>query len=716
MARLYWVRRNDWEIGPVHERQFENMMTQRWFLETDEIRTSAHGNWLPAGQVVPRHAIRAELEDDSDVARETEARAEADDCSVRTPAPKDAPQWFQERRRRHAPRSSRRDRNHDDEQGDSQEDVFEDDQARDPRSARSQPVTDDFRFVTAEIDNREFLAQDRVRIHGGRREHEDDESDADARRGSERDDFDPSDSTAGRIRGRSRSGLEPSSDQDEAADQQDRSSRHRQRRGVKEPDNDVDDLEVEVFWDDDSFDGQQSPNTERHFRQQRREEPDSRGSKSRRRDDGDDSREDEHRPEGPRKQLRSEPVSQSSRQPTVAPDLPSEFELDVDAMRGDPEARVRKSIAPKKDDVWSHVDESIPGDDDSERRAAEAKREFKLKHTEPVDFAKAVQLAAHDPAASRPDLPVYEVEAPLMTDEERGIRKAIYEPYFLPLARAMLTTIGVQLCAMSVGVNAWCFLAFKRLFILGMEVFIPFGQGSGETLLETDLMFCGMAMACTAALPFLPLTYMLKMDGKVMPYLGTLGGAFFAALIFNRLVLQDAAGIALSVVFLCVPSLVTAGLAMTLGVKTPEKGSKQLLFGGWAAALMAGVAFAVSSPTFGFNNQVRHFPPFIEVFGLWSYLALIGYSAKLSLVYAVFYRWAKNLCDEATREFIVQHIVFHGLLSVVGLLALAGVQTGVLSGWASIPAALTAVTALVSQGFNFWSMASHVEPFLSRTK
>lgn len=695
LSRSYWVKRGDWEIGPVHERQFENMIEQRWFRETDEVRTSEHGAWQSAMRVVPRGAFQADSADEDQAEDELDDDAGADERFEQRPVPKDAPQWFRPRRGR--PASSRRaQRDLDEERFDaeSEDEAIED--ARSHRSGSQSPVppaSDDIHFVTAEIDNREFLAQDRVRVNGGLTDKDfDDDEDARGLRSKRRSD--------------SRSNEEPGQTHWPTSNRKQSSSARRERHRDEEQ------LEVEVFLDDDDV-PDASRSDERRARSHREVTEHSDDSNL----DVDfdyQSFENIGRKALPRRRSK-ELEKPLTRKPEVASALPSEFELDVSAMRADAEARVRKPVTPKKDDLWTHNESGAPADDDTQRKAAESKREFKLQHSEPVDFAKAARLAAEMAAASLPEMPVVESTTPLMTDEERGIRRAIREPHFLPSVRAMLLAIGVQVCVLSVAVNAWCFLAFKRLFILCMEVFIPFQQGSsGEVLLETDLMFCGIAMACTFALPFLPLTYIFKMDGRVLQYLGSLGGAFMAALIFNQVTIDDTSGIVAAMVLLSLPSAVTAGLAITLGVKMAERRSKLLLFGAWAASSLAATAFAVSSPTFGFVNGVREFPPFIDVYGPWGYLAAIGYTAKLSLIYAVLFLWSKHLCDRATREFIMQHIIFHAILSVVGLLALSSVQTEVLYGWASIPAALVALVAIVAQGFNLWSMASHVEPFLSR--
>ncbi len=646
LSRSYWVKRGDWEIGPVHERQFQNMIQQRWFRETDEVRTSEHGPWQSATRVVPRDAFQLDSDDVDLEDGGPDGNDDLDDAQFEQRlAPKGAPQWFRPRRSKPSPerRASSFEEERDDESGDPDDGR----NRRPPTSpASSDHASGDIHFVTAEIDNREFLSQDRVRPNSSSRDESDDG-----------------------------------------------------------------DLEVEVFLDDDEVDESHGQSRRDRRRGSTRPEALKRASLPDLDADDDDSADVSRKVLSRRRT--PEPEKPKARKPEVATALPSEFELDVESMRPKPESRTRTSETKKKDDVWTHNESGAPQDDDTQRKAVEAKREFKLSHTEPVDFAHAARMAAEMSAASLPAMPVLESSAPLMTEEERGIRRAIREPHFLPVVRAMLLTIGIQICAIAVATNAWCFLAFKRLFILCMEVFIPFQQGSsGEVLLETDLMFCGIAMACTFALPFLPLTYIFKMDGRVLQYLGSLGGAFLAALILNQVVVDDISGIVAAILLLSVPSAVISGLAITLGVKMTERHSKLLLFGVWAASALAATAFAVSSPTFGLVNRVRDFPPSIEIFGAWGYLAAVGYIAKLSLIYAVLFRSSRHLCDRATREFIMQHIVFHGVLSVVVLLALGSVQSGLLTGWASIPAALTSLVALVAQGFNLWSMATHVEPFL----
>lgn len=644
----YFVTRRDWEVGPIFEVQFQQMIDQRWFRPGDLVRVGDGSAWLPAERVVPLvgfggDEVSSEVaEDEEDEELEHRPPPVLTPFMVEEQQKADAvPVWFRSRRSSGTRSSVRNNSETDNSLRDMSPHKVEwlPDDAGDEEENRPATDTSDsadaFRFQTAEFqvpDGYEpVLPEDELSVEA--EDHQ-----PVNRRDISNDD--------GSLRHRKR----PANHDEED------SSRDVLRRKKRSPSRD--------------------------------EEP-------------------------PAKPLPStHPASAHSNELL----LPDAFELDADPDR---EAELLGTTGREAPELPPSVRRpparSVFDADEDEVADLLPKEPSRSKcPSGEIDFSKLANLAEDDPRISRSELPTYAAPPPLLTPEERVLRGMATVGRFQDALGWLFLSLGVHSCLISTVVNGLAYAAFKRLFVLSMEVFIPF-EGSSEALAEENLALAGTAMACSIALPFLPLAYLIKIDGRVIEYGVTLVAAMFAAAFING---TDGGPVAtsLTLLFLALPAGVTVILSGVVTALADDPKARILTV---ASAALAGATTAMvvfAAPSFGINNDLRAFPPAMSVGSPHGYGVLLLYGLQLVPIYLLLQRLARMLLDRATQEMVQEHFVFHGFLTCGGLAIFAMVHLEAITGWFAIPAIVASLITLVASGFNLWSLVTHYLPQLDRLR
>lgn len=336
-----------------------------------------------------------------------------------------------------------------------------------------------------------------------------------------------------------------------------------------------------------------------------------------------------------------------------------------------------------------------------------------------LDFARLANLAAADPALSRTELPAAPADEPPpnpMSPEERALRRTIGSDSFQIQLSVLFLAIGLQSCALSAIINGMGFVALRRFFLLSTEVFFPWGTGSTEVLEGADLALAGTAMAIIFALPFLVLSYLIRVDGRVLFYLISLGVALFPSVAIGSGSLNTAAGIVFACLLLAVPAVVSAVLSGMLAAKSVELTLQRLLAGAAGVGVLVAISIGFAAPNFSIENLLRELPPELRLNGGLLYVAMLFYSVQLTLLYFVVARIAKACLDESTQRFVDQHMLFHWMLTMTAFTLIGAVHAGMATGWGTAPILLGGLTAIVSLGFNLWSLVGHLEPRFDRLR
>ncbi len=336
-----------------------------------------------------------------------------------------------------------------------------------------------------------------------------------------------------------------------------------------------------------------------------------------------------------------------------------------------------------------------------------------------LDFARLANLAAGDPAVSRSELPAAQVSKPppsTISSEERSLRRSIGSESFQTQLSVLHLTIGLQSCVLSAVVNTLLYLALRRLFLLSTETFFPWGTGSLEVLEGADLALAGTAMAITFALPFLGLSYLIRVDGQVLFYLISLGGALIPAIAIGSGTVNSQAGAVCACLLLALPAVVSAVLCGLLAAKSADKTLQQLLAGSAGVGILLAVSIGFAAPDFNIEYLLRELPPELHVDGGLIYVVFLFYSVQLTLLYFVVARIAKFCLDEVTQQFVAQHMHFHWMLTMAAFTLVGAVHARLATGWGAAPILLGGLTAVVSLGFNLWSLVGHLEPRLDRLR
>lgn len=336
-----------------------------------------------------------------------------------------------------------------------------------------------------------------------------------------------------------------------------------------------------------------------------------------------------------------------------------------------------------------------------------------------LDFARLANLAAGDPAVSRSELPAAPVNAapPLtISAEERAVRRTIGSDSFQTQLSVLCLTVGLQSCALSAVINGLVYVALRRLFFLSTETFFPWGTGSLEVLEGADLALAGTAMAITFALPFLALSYLIRVDGRVLFYLISLGVALIPAIVLGSGSLNPQAGTVFACLLLALPAVVSAVLCGLLSAKAVEKTLQHLLAASAGVAVLLALSIGFAAPNFSIEYLLRELPPELHVNGGLIYAVLLFYSVQLTLLYFVVSRIARFCLDESTQQFVGQHMLFHWMLTMTAFILVGAVHGELATGWGTAPILLGGLTAVVSLGFNLWSLVGHLEPRLDRLR
>lgn len=410
-----------------------------------------------------------------------------------------------------------------------------------------------------------------------------------------------------------------------------------------------------------------------------------------------------------------DPVSSDS-PPLI--NIPDVLQIDRNASDGPSEDAVRTDWEIGKQD-------QIPNTDSEESKSRTSHKNVKSDGavipesalSAELDFESLARLASLDPRVSTCELPSAEVlEEYYVRPEERALRRSLFANRFQSTQELLFLTIGIQSFAISVGTFGLLYGALKRLFLLSMEVFIPFGYGSGEVLEGSDLALSGIAMATTFALPFLPLSYLHRMDGRVAHFLVSLLVALIATPVIYS---GDATGLAGAIicgVLFAAPSGVIAVLCGILAADSEDLVARRIFIAVAVSAALAAGAFTIAAPSYGIANELQNVPSEFELTGFFWYGVLLTYALQLSLVYMFLKRVSDFFLDEATRGFVNQHLMFHWSLTATAFVLLILLHTGTVTGWASGPVLLAGMTAIVALGFNLWSLTMHIEPWLSRMR
>ena len=336
-----------------------------------------------------------------------------------------------------------------------------------------------------------------------------------------------------------------------------------------------------------------------------------------------------------------------------------------------------------------------------------------------LDFARLAILAAADPAVSRSELPAARVDEPpplVMSPEERSLRRTIGGSFFQTQMSVLCLTIGLQSCALSAVINGLVYVALRRFFLLSTETFFPWGTGSLEVLEGADLALAGTAMAITCALPFLTLSYLIRVDGRVLFYLISLGVALIPAIAIGSGSMNSQAGSVFVCLLLGLPAVVSAVLSGMLSARSVDRTLMQLFAGISGVGVLLAVSIGFAAPDFSIEYLLRELPPELHVNGGLIYVVLLFYSVQLTLMYFVLARISKFCLDESTQRFVDQHMLFHWMLTTAAFILVVAVHAGVATGWGTAPILLGGLTAVVSLGFNLWSLVGHLEPRLDRLR
>lgn len=699
----YFVNRRDWLVGPIDEPQFQLMVRQRWFRHGDMMRIGEDGPWRPAEVLVAPHAFGEDEPDDEEPRKATRETRSTSQVAPPQPTGNTAeavPSWFRRKKSTSKPQPQR-------DRDDALVPIDDGTESRDSAAESSSgiewtapvlsgpasPADGEIRFQTAEIE----LPDDHAPSLPDQPFRDTSETRSDIRvvqHASDDEEFEvyrapPAkrrQSAPPKARSRSVDGEECSVDLPIEAP-----IRRVSRRVERSEDHEL----------DDRFDSSEDST------------PRSKKSETSR----SSTRKLETKPK-----RKPEPVQPPAAAPVrtdTAPSdkLPSTFELAVPNAR---ENSHPKTPRPNQDlDYFAGESRSRPNDDEPAIKTADSDPKTKGdvgrgSSASELDFKHLAALAADDPRVSNSELPTYQAPVEVMTPEERQLRLVAFSGRFQDAFSRLMLVMGVHACLISVVTNGLLLLAFKRLFLLAMEVFIPFGQGSGEALEEADLAFCGTGMAMTIALPFLPLSYLVKVSGRVWEYLGSLGVALIAAAVISGV--NRITGAVLVIGLLGLPALLTgifAGMVAQLA-DDPALRKHSILLATLSGLTTGMVAFA--APSFGITNDLSSFPPVLSVSSPHGYGALLVYGLQLTAPYLMMHRLAQRLFDTPTVEMVEQHFLFHGLLSVGVLFVFGMAHLGSMTNWFAIPTVLASLTMIVAVGFNLWSLATHFIPMLDRLR
>ncbi len=225
-----------------------------------------------------------------------------------------------------------------------------------------------------------------------------------------------------------------------------------------------------------------------------------------------------------------------------------------------------------------------------------------------------------------------------------------------------------------------------------------------------DLALAGTAMAITFALPFLALSYLIRVDGRVLFYLISLGVALIPAIVLGSGSLNPQAGTVFACLLLALPAVVSAVLCGLLSAKAVEKTLQHLLAASAGVAVLLALSIGFAAPNFSIEYLLRELPPELHVNGGLIYAVLLFYSVQLTLLYFVVSRIARFCLDESTQQFVGQHMLFHWMLTMTSFILVGAVHGELATGWGTAPILLGGLTAVVSLGFN----SGHSSVTLSR--
>ncbi|HUG19890.1 MAG TPA: hypothetical protein VMM56_12980 [Planctomycetaceae bacterium] len=267
----------------------------------------------------------------------------------------------------------------------------------------------------------------------------------------------------------------------------------------------------------------------------------------------------------------------------------------------------------------------------------------------------------------------------------RSLRQTVNSDSFLLAYNALAVCISIEAAVYLIGACSMSGMYLTRLFVLSMEVFIPF-ESAPEHLVGNDLMLAGVGLTLIFCEILLPLFFLYKADLDIrLPLIAILAGLGLSQVLnveqlaawgtFFRWVLAIC-GFATAGIGIWIVSLNARGRLFTLGLTAAIVTTCSA-----ALLLVVGAAEAL-------EIQLERLPPTLRGSGLNCVLvalSLLGQWLSLPLLCA----WMlSSHTDESTQEYMRSYFITGVILGTFGLLSLGFLIGQPVIRFASIPLSL----------------------------
>lgn len=245
--------------------------------------------------------------------------------------------------------------------------------------------------------------------------------------------------------------------------------------------------------------------------------------------------------------------------------------------------------------------------------------------------------------------------------------------------------ISIEAAVYLIGACSLSGIYLTRLFILSMEVFVPF-ESAPEHLVGNDLMLAGVGLICIFCEMLLPLFFLYKADLDVRLWLM----ASLVGLVLSQVLSIES--LASCGIFLCwvfaICGIATAGIGVWIISLNPN--GRLLGFGLTAVSVTAisAILLVFAGMSEILEVQIEKLPPTLRGSGMGSTiiaLSLLGQWLSLPLV-CVWIVYSHT--DDSTQEYMRIYLISGLVLSAVGLLSLGFLIAEPEIRFASIPLSL----------------------------
>lgn len=301
--------------------------------------------------------------------------------------------------------------------------------------------------------------------------------------------------------------------------------------------------------------------------------------------------------------------------------------------------------------------------------APSRRKQQQIQHSFP-DLEVLVQMERKSVAAESTDEKTPRQDQNVRSESlalRRSLRQVVNSDSFLLAYNALAVCLSIEAAVYLIGACSLSGLYLTRLFILSMEVFIPF-ESAPEHLVGNDLMLAGVGLTFLFCEILLPLFFLYKADLDLrLTLLASLAGLGLSQLLnFDQL----AAWGSFFRWVLAICGIATAGIGVWI-VSLNARG--RLLSFALTAAIVTACSAALLI-VFGASEvlevQLDRLPPTLRGSGLNCVLialSLLGQWLSLPLLCA----WMISAqTDESTQEYLRGYIITGVILGTLGLLSL----------------------------------------------